>query len=119
MSTSQRTTWNGSTVEVTARLLPRKAFLAASIDVHINRETKLRTGGVFKIVGEYQEQVELSGSHHKLALAWGKAAPRSFPVKLTIDDRVVLEESVRISNWYAAYWPWALVVSLLLWLQLR
>jgi hypothetical protein len=116
---SQHARWNGSDFSVTARLLPHRAFFAASIDVHVDRETKLRTGGVFKLLGEHKEEVLISGSRRAMVLSWGRAAPRSFPVKLTVDEEVVLEGNVQISNWYVAYWPWALIASLLVWQQLR
>ena len=110
-----RVNWNGSPVEITARLLPRKAFFAASIDVHVAGETRLRTGGVFKLTGEHEEEFNSAGHKHNMTLSWGKAAPRSFPVTLKINGSVIAEQSVPISNWYFAYWPWLLLALLLGW----
>ena len=111
--------WNGTPVEVTARLLPLKAFFAASIDVQVAGQTRLRTGGVFKLTGQHEEEFVASGHKHKVSVAWGKAAPRSFPVTLRIDDVLIAEQPVPISNWYFAYWPWLLLAALLGWQWLR
>jgi hypothetical protein len=44
--------WNGSRVGIAARLVPRFAWQTASIELAIGDQVVLRTGGVFKVVGE-------------------------------------------------------------------
>ena len=44
--------WNGLRVAVSARLVPRFAWQTASIDLVIGEQLVMRTGGVFKFVGQ-------------------------------------------------------------------
>ncbi len=116
---SLTTAWNGRTIEATAYLVPRFAWFTASIDVRIDQQLLLQTGGVFKFRGDVPTTVEIQGVTHSLTISWGKAKPRSFPIILSIDGQEVISGDVPISNWWLTYWPWLLVVIACIWLNVR
>jgi hypothetical protein len=112
MSVAPETIWKGTPIRVTARIVPRYAWLTTSIDVAVDGRVVLKTGGVRKVVGVHDETVEVDGVRRRLSLAWGAFSSGSFPFSLAIDDAVVLESRVSAPYWWVAYWP--IVVCILL-----
>jgi hypothetical protein len=111
--------WNGKVIVATAYLVPRFAWMTASIDITIDERVVLRTGGVLKFKGDVPTTFELNGVLHSLKISWGKAKPKSFPIILSIDDREVMRGDVPISNWWLNYWPWLVIVFVCIWLNIR
>jgi hypothetical protein len=105
MALAQIGKWRGRNVEVTARVIARCLWTTASIDVYIDSECVLRTGGQMKSIGVSTAQFYDSGSTHDIALEWGRAAVRSFPITITIDGQVVADSVVSVDNWPLALWP--------------
>lgn len=107
------TNWNGVSVRVSARVVPRYAWLTTSIDVAVDDRTVLRTGGVLKVVGVRSEAVNLAGAQRQMELSWGRFTGGSFPFSLAIDGAVVLESRVAAPYWWLAFWPYAALAALL------
>ena len=105
--------WKGQSVVVSSALIPRRLWQTASIDVFVNGECVLRTGGVPKITGSHSAQFRHSGETHEIVLNWGRASLRSFPVQLSIDGEKIIESQVRTINWPISLWPWLALVGLL------
>ena len=97
--------WNGASVQVTSRIISRYAWTTATIDVSINGNTVLRTGGVMKISGDSTATFEHERTPHKAVLRWRKGSFRSFPFRLEIDGALVADSRVSVSNWWMAWWP--------------
>jgi len=94
--------WQGSIVAVQARLVPRFLWTTASIEVSLERQCILRTGGQFKFVGSQSATFTHAGSTHVAELSWD--ASRSFslfslPYRLRIDGVAVAAGPARIHNW--------------------
>jgi|SRR5579862_2478337 len=100
--------WQGSTVDVRTRLIPRFLWITASIDVFLDGQCILRTGGQLKFIGSHSTTFTHSGSTHTADLSWGRPSLRYFPYKLRIDGAPVFEARVYIRNW-----PIELVIGLL------
>ncbi|HEY2253415.1 MAG TPA: hypothetical protein VGH74_20215 [Planctomycetaceae bacterium] len=81
--------WRGRAIEVTARLIPRCLWTTASIDVFVDAECVLRTGGQMAATGSSTAQFYDSGMTHDIELQWGVGGLRSFPVKIVIDGQIV------------------------------
>jgi hypothetical protein len=109
------TEWEGSRVEVTARAVPRYLWQTTSIDVAVDGAPVLKTGGVLKITGEHPVSFIHLGHERRVSLTWGRASFRSFPIKLEFDETVVFDGRIQIQNWWATYWPWALLVAWVVW----
>jgi len=107
-----RTDWNGASLTVTSTLVPEKMWQASSIDVFLNGDCILRTGGQWKLTGSHSGSFVNDGKRHELKLSWGHAALRSFPVELEIDDQPILKARVFTRNWPLALWPWMVAVAL-------
>ena len=90
--------WHGSTVEVTARLIPRFLWTTASIDVFIDGECVLRTGGQLKIIGSSSTEFFHRGRVHQVELSWGMGSLEGFPYQLWIDGSKVAVSRVLIQN---------------------
>src|SRR5438034_342849 len=56
--------WNGSRLAVTAKLVPRYLWQTASIDVFLDEQCILRTGGQFKFVGSHASEFVYRGTTH-------------------------------------------------------
>jgi hypothetical protein len=100
-------------------MVSRYAYTTTSIDVAIDGRTVLRTGGVPKLTGSHTEQIEYGTARHQVTLSWGRSMSLTFPFKLTIDDNLIQEGRVPISNWWCAYWPLALTAVTAAWLFTR
>ncbi|MFY9288544.1 MAG: hypothetical protein WAO98_08590 [Alphaproteobacteria bacterium] len=92
-------TWNNNTLKVTAAFIPKFLWSTASIDVSINGRRVLATGGPLKRTGVCLANFCEDRNIHKIRLEWGKADWRWFPYRLFIDDAVVAESKVYITNW--------------------
>jgi len=98
--------WQGSAVEVQARLVPRYLWNTASIEVFLDGQPILRTGGRFKFTGSYSASFTHDGSTHTADLTWGFCGLSfSIPYQLRINNAPVADSRVQIRNW-----PVALVV---------
>jgi hypothetical protein len=95
--------WRGSAIRVNAHLIPRFLWQTASIDVFVDEQCVLRTGGKLKLVRTVSSPFEHLGSSHVAKLKWGFAGIRSFPYKLMIDQTEVTESRVHIQNWYISF----------------
>jgi hypothetical protein len=103
--------WHGRSVEVTGHLISRYLWTTASIDVYIDSECVLQTGGQLKSVGGSTAEFYESGSTHEIALRWGHPQITGFPVRIIIDSELVAESHVTVDNWPLALWPALLVVA--------
>jgi hypothetical protein len=91
--------WQGGRVEVQARLVPRFLWSTASIDVFLDGQCILRSGGQMKATGSHSATFNHSGSTHTAEVSWGYGFLRSFPYKLRIDGMPVCEARVHVRNW--------------------
>lgn len=107
--------WQGSPVDVQARLVPRYLWNTASVDVFLDGQRILRTGGQFKFTGSFSTTFTHAGSTHKAELSWGLCGLSfSFPYRLRIDGVPVADSRVRIRNWPVALIVAAVLVTALL-----
>jgi hypothetical protein len=106
---TDRTQWNGQPIQVTSRLVPRFLWQTASIDVFVDGQRVLQTGGQFKFVGTVASQFTHDGKPHNALLNWGRAFLFAFPVELLIDGDVVLKGRIHTRNWPLGFVPVALV----------
>lgn len=114
------TSWNGSSVEVTSRIVDRYGWTTASIDVTVDGHTVLRTGGVMKIRGSHAETFDHAGRPHKAILSWSRGSLRYFPFRLEMDDILIADSRVFVTNWWIAWWPLTVTMALaLVWLLMR
>jgi hypothetical protein len=101
--------WQAGLVQVQARLVPRFLWSTASIDVFLDGQCILRTGGQLKFTGSQSATFTYSGSTHTAELSWGTAFLLGFPYQLQIDGTSVSEARVYIKNW-----PLGLIVAILI-----
>jgi len=104
---TDRPTWKGLPLRLSARLVPRYAWQTASIRLAIGDATVVDTGGVLKVTGIVARTFEVDGAVHEARVEWGRGTLRSFPCKVAIDGVVVLDERVAVANWAVGLWPWA------------
>jgi hypothetical protein len=92
--------WQDGTVDVQARLVPRFLWTTASIDVFLDGQCILRTGGQFKFTGSQATTFAHSGATHTVELSWGVTFSLfSIPYQLRIDGVQVSASRVPIRNW--------------------
>lgn len=91
--------WQGSTIEVQARLVPRFLWTTASIDVFVGGQCVLRSGGRMKLIGCCSQTFAHSGGEHLAEVSWGASLLYSFPYQLRIDGVHIREGRVRVRNW--------------------
>jgi hypothetical protein len=108
--------WHDSDLEVQARPVPRCLWTTVSIDVLLDGEPVLRTGGQASLLGKCRSRFRREGKAHKAELSWGKMANGAFPFMLRIDEELVLASEVPVDNWgiVLAGWTAALVFVFLL-----
>jgi hypothetical protein len=99
--------WHGSAITVQARLIPRYLWTTASIDVFLDGQCILRTGGQMKFIGSQSATFTHAAASHTATLSWDTGILRYFPYKLRIDEVAISEANVPIENW-----PAALIVSI-------
>jgi hypothetical protein len=90
--------WQENMIVVKARLVPKFLWSTASIDVFLNEQCILQTGGQMKLTGSYSTAFEHSGVTRKAELSWGIGGLFSFPYKLRIDDNLISDSRVRVQN---------------------
>ena len=106
--------WRGSDVSVRAWFVPRFFWFTVSIDVFLNGERILRTGGQFKIVGSATSSFNFDGTQHEARLSWGRGDGYEFPIDLNIDGERIDVTHVRIENWWMA-WIRNIIGGVLIW----
>jgi hypothetical protein len=106
--------WNGSTIVVTARLVPRYSWTTASIDVFLDGRCILRTGGQMKVTGSSWAEFDHDGSVHTVELSWGLALGLSFPYQLRIDGAMVAVSEVPVASWGLVLMPFLIGLSAML-----
>jgi hypothetical protein len=92
--------WHGSTVHVQARQVPRYFWTTASIDVYLDGQCILQTGGRLNPTGSCSAMFDHGGSAHTAELSWGVALWYSFPYELRVDGIPVAISRIRANNWY-------------------
>ena len=111
--------WRGLTVVITCRLVSRYLWTTASIDVWLDGNRILRTGGVLKRRGSSTETFHLGNTQHEATVSWGAGRFLSFPCTLTIDGIVVAESPVFIENGWLLLTPLGLAIGVVLARHLR
>jgi hypothetical protein len=91
--------WRGALVEVQARPVARYLWMTVSIDVLVDGEAVLQTGGQAKLLGNYRRRFWYDGGEHTAELSWGMAAAGAFPFMLRLDGEVVLASEVPVEHW--------------------
>jgi hypothetical protein len=109
--------WEGSTVEVRARVVPRYLWTTASIDVFLDGRCILKTGGQMKAVGSSTAEFHHGGAAHWAELSWGQARMRdelylTFPYQLFFDGGKIAVSEVRVDNPASAFIPLLILVSI-------
>jgi hypothetical protein len=91
--------WQGSAINVQARLVPRFFWMTASIDVFVGEQCVLRTGGQMTFSGIKSVEFTHAGAKHTAELKWGSSGISfSFPYELRIDGVLISVSRVSIRN---------------------
>jgi hypothetical protein len=101
--------WHGNTVHVEARQVPRYLLTTTSIDVYLDGQCILQTGGRLNPTGSCVTTFNHGGSAHEAELSWGMALWYSFPYQLRIDGIPIAISQIRARNWY-----WGFMVASLI-----
>ena len=113
--------WRDSAVYVQARLVPRLLWSTASIDVFLDKQCILETGGQLKVTGSHSATFTHSGSTHTAELSWEHGLLFSFPYKLRIDGTPISEARVCVQNWplvlFVAFLVAAIALALFLYVH--
>lgn len=94
--------WQGSNVEVQAHFVPRFLWTTATIDVFLEEQCILRTGGQFKFVGSHSSSFTHAGVTHVAEVSWDGSRSFSlfsFPYRLRIDGTPIAAARAHIRNW--------------------
>jgi hypothetical protein len=78
--------------------IPRFFWMTASIDVYLDNECILRTGGQLNLTGSVAATFSDGGSAHQAELRWGNSRWYRFPYQLRIDGMPVDESQVLVEN---------------------
>ena len=92
--------WNNCTVTVRAHSVPRLLFTSASIDVYLDGDCILRSGGKASLTGGCTEPFTHAGAQHQVDLRWGHSRWYRFPYEVRIDGQLVDQGVVPVENWY-------------------
>ncbi len=103
--------WSGVAVRVTSRLVSRYAWTTVSIDVWIDGDRVLSSGGALQFTGKHIQSFHFGKATHEAKLTWGTSWLRSFPFKLEIDGALVDESRVVIENWWLGFWPLIMAIG--------
>jgi hypothetical protein len=106
--------WHGSKLEVRARPVPRYLWTTVSIDVLLDGEPVLCTGGQASLLGKCRSRFRREGKAHKAELSWGKMANGAFPFMLRIDEELVLASEVPVENWGIVLAGWIAALAFVL-----
>ena len=92
--------WHDKAVDVQSRLVPRYLWSTASIDVFLDGQLILSTGGQMKFTGAHSTTFTQGGTTHTAELCWGGSGfGFSFPCQLKIDGVLISTSRVHIRNW--------------------
>ena len=105
--------WQGKAIRVRARLVPRLLWTTASIDVFLEEQCVLRTGGQFKVTGSHAAKFDDGNSEHQAVLAWGRVRDGRFPYRLQIDGAQVEEAEVGVENRLMGFIPSLCVIAIM------
>jgi hypothetical protein len=94
--------------------VPRYLWATVSIDVLVDGEPVLRTGGQASLLGLCRSKFRRQGKAHRAELSWGKMASGAFPFMLRIDEELVLASEVPVENWKIVVVGWVAVPIFLL-----
>src|SRR5215472_17486890 len=97
--------WQNKLVRVEARPVPRFMWTTISIDVYLDDQCILRTGGKYERTGTCSTSFSFNGSEHQAELSWGTYRQQHFPYELRIDGELVDESRVRVKNFALGYIP--------------
>ena len=108
--------WEGSAVEVRARVVPRYFWTTCSIDVFLDGRRILKTGGQMKAVGSSIAEFHHDGAAHKAELSWGHARMEhasglTFPYRLFFDGGKIAVSDVRVENPASAFIPLLIIFA--------
>lgn len=78
--------------------IPRYFWMTSSIDVYLDNECILRTGGQLNLTGSVSTTFNSGGSSHQAQLQWGNSRWYRFPYQLRIDGVLVDESLVPVEN---------------------
>ncbi len=106
--------WQGVTVEVQARLIPRRFWTTAVIEVFVDGQRVLQTDGQIKLSGSQSATFFHAGSKHWTELSWGYGWLRSFPYSLRLDGSPVSEGRVYVRNWPLGFTGPCLIAAVVL-----
>jgi hypothetical protein len=110
---SENIQWQGATVEIQARLIPRLLWTTAAIEVIVEGQRVLYTGGQMKFRGSQTETFSHAGSKHWTELSWGFGWLRSVPYSLRMDGNPVAEGRIYVQNWPLGFIAPALIAAAL------
>lgn len=94
-------------IAVTARTLARHAWMTAAIDVSVDGNHILTADALTSMSGSSKRAFIYDGKSHDAVLKWGSRSFCSIPYTLEIDGSLVDTCRVRVSKWWARYWPLA------------
>jgi hypothetical protein len=96
--------WRDIDVEVRARVVPRYFWTTASIDVYLDGQCLIRTGGAWKLKGTQQAEFTRKGQTRVVELSWrSPIRGMRFPYRLSIDGEQILDETVSPANWLLVF----------------
>jgi len=107
------TTWQGKTVLVRAKYIPRFLWTTASIDVFLDGRCVFRTGGQLKAIGSHSAAFNDGGLEHRMELTWGRSRDFRFPYQLRIDGVLVAESQVQVENQHMILIPALIIIGLM------
>jgi len=106
--------WKDNKIDVQARLVPRFLWSTASIDVFLDGQCILRTGGQLKFTGSHYTTFTHSDATHTAELSWAAAFSLvTFPYRLQIDGAPVAASRVYVRNWPLGLMVWISIAVLL------
>jgi len=109
--------WQGATVEIRARLVPRCFWTTAAMEVFVDGQRVLQTDGRMKFSGSKTANFLHAGSKHWTELSWGHGWLRSFPYSLRLDGSPVSEGRVNVRNWPLGFTTPFLIAAVVLWMH--
>jgi|WetSurMetagenome_2_1015567.scaffolds.fasta_scaffold16694_6 hypothetical protein len=90
--------WKDAVVDLRAKFVPQRFWLAGSIYVVINGKTILSTGGQLKFKGVEFSRFTYLGSLYQAKLAWGPMIFAAFPCSLSINGEPVAQRRLKADN---------------------
>jgi hypothetical protein len=106
--------WQNKLVRVEARPVLRFMWTTVSIDVYLDDQCILRTGGKYERNGTYSTSFSFGGSEHRAEVTWGRYRQRHFPYQLRIDGELIDDSQVRVKNFALGYIPVLIFTALIL-----